>query len=198
MINLLIHQYMGFGMDHYRRSGFDLLYEALQDRFAGPGVSVRRPGKWNWHAAEDAVFDVRHLRHDARVIGIGYSYGGYNIVEYAREMQKHGVRIDHLFLLDAVWRGNLARYSWLARSASLITRWCDKKLVVPDNVDAVTSWRQENNQPMGHRIKLEDPAKTFHQDILLSGHVKHNDVEDQMYIHGAIIAGITRIVEDHA
>lgn len=110
---------------------------------------------------------------------VGFSYGGYSAVLLCRELQRLGVRVNHLYLIDAVarpWRrvGSLRslidHYWWIS---------------VPRNVWQVTSWRQQINYPRGHKIVCESRATTHNQYTL---NVPHSQADDNDQVHATILS----------
>lgn len=83
----------------------------------------------------------------------GYSYGGMTAANFARELRRRGVEVNHMVLCDAVYR-HWYRLGWWR---SFFSWWSIK---IPDNVKRVTQFRQRESLPMGHKIKVNHPGRT--------------------------------------
>ncbi len=105
------------------------------------------------------------------VVLIGYSYGGWTAVLLCRELKRRGFAVDHLVLIDAVWR-------WQQRLASISSLFDGHQIAVPDNVKRVTSWRQKVSKPMGHPIVGDEKRITIDRRTLNVAHLYADDVPE--------------------
>lgn len=99
----------------------------------------------------------------------GYSYGGYTSVLLCRELEKRGIEVENLVLIDAVWRW----HDWLASFQSLFS---NHEIRIPVNVKEVLAYRQQRNKPSGHDVVVDD-SMTQIEEIFLN--VTHAFMDDQ-------------------
>ena len=109
--------------------------------------------------------------YDPTIVSIGYSWGGYSAVLFARELQKRGLTIDHLLLCDAVWRSSFM----IGYPLSLTDLFTIK---IPSNVKNLYTWRQTANTPRGSNIKLEDEGFTNWVSDEVLPHIEHQHIDD--------------------
>ncbi len=83
----------------------------------------------------------------------GYSWGGMSSANFARELRRRGVEVNHMVLSDAVYR----HWYWLGQWRAFVSAW---SIRIPDNVHRVTQFRQRESLPMGHEIKVDNPGRT--------------------------------------
>lgn len=111
---------------------------------------------------------------------IGYSYGAQTGVLLCRELQRRGIKVKHLFLIDAIARPRPR----IGSLRSLLDWFC---ICIPQNVRRVTSWRQRVSKPSGHRI-FTDMVHTAHVANTLN--VPHAQADDQKEVHDEILASL--------
>lgn len=83
----------------------------------------------------------------------GYSWGGMTAANFARELRRRGIPVNHIVLCDAVYR----HWYWLGQWRAFVSAW---SIRIPENVHKVTQFRQRKSLPMGHAIKADNPGKT--------------------------------------
>jgi len=84
----------------------------------------------------------------------GYSWGGMTAANFARELRRRGMPVNHIVLSDAVYR----HWYWLGQWRAFVSAWAIR---IPDNVRKVTHFRQRQSMPMGHDVKADNPGKTL-------------------------------------
>lgn len=145
--------FSGFLQREDRPSGFLRLFADLNRLHAGPTTRVELRS-WRDDAARLAEF-VFLLRNgeSPRITLYGYSWGGAAAIEFAGELRRRGLIVEHLVLCDAVYRHRYALGQWRA-----LVPW--SRLVVPENVRRVTWFRQRQSLPRGHEVVAADAAAT--------------------------------------
>lgn len=83
----------------------------------------------------------------------GYSWGGMSAANFARELRRRGIAVNHMVLSDAVYR----HWYWLGQWRAFVSLF---SIRIPENVRQVTQFRQRESLPMGHRVKADNPSKT--------------------------------------
>lgn len=90
-------------------TGMDRMAGALRDR----GIPAEAVGHLAWRSTVDRILEARAKGSPGPIVLVGHSQGGNNIIDMARELEKHSVRVDLLvtlapFLQDPV-PANVAR-----------------------------------------------------------------------------------------
>jgi len=101
----------------------------------------------------------------------GYSWGGMTAANFARELKRRGIEVNHMVLCDAVYR----HWYWLGQWRAFVSLW---SIQVPDNVLRVTQFRQKENYPRGHKVTADNPGRTDLGPIHWLG-VDHCWMDDQ-------------------
>jgi len=83
----------------------------------------------------------------------GYSWGGMSAANFARQLRRRGLAVNHIVLCDAVYR----HWYWAGQWRAFVSAWAIR---IPDNVHQVTQFRQKESLPMGHAIKADNPGLT--------------------------------------
>jgi pimeloyl-ACP methyl ester carboxylesterase len=84
-------------------TGMDAVAETLQAR----GVRAEAIGHLAWKSAVEKILEARKAGRTGPIVLVGHSQGGNNVIDMARELAPHKVRVDLLitlapFLQDAV------------------------------------------------------------------------------------------------
>jgi thioesterase domain-containing protein len=163
--------FTGYMQTEGRVTGVVELYHDIRQACNCP-ESVLHLRSWRddaWQVAEH-IWRMR----PRRIVLIGYSYGGYTATLVARELNARGVVVDALLLCDAVWRTRAS----IASPLSLFSRWT---IDVPPNVRRLWSWRQMNNLPAGHQLKIAASTEIMHGEMVPN--VRHQYMDDYHVFH---------------
>ncbi len=76
-------------------TGMDAMAETLQ----GKGVKAEAFGHLAWRSIAARIVKARAAGRSGPIVLVGHSQGGNNIIDIARELEKHGVRVDLLITL---------------------------------------------------------------------------------------------------
>ena len=76
-------------------TGMDVIAETLR----GKGIEAEALGHLAWKSTVSKILDERAAGRTGRIVLVGHSQGGNNIIDIARELEKHGVRVDLLITL---------------------------------------------------------------------------------------------------
>jgi hypothetical protein len=76
-------------------TGMDAMAETLQ----GKGIKAEALGHLAWRSTAAKIVKQRAAGRTGRIVLVGHSQGGNNIIDIARELEKHGVRVDLLITL---------------------------------------------------------------------------------------------------
>jgi thioesterase domain-containing protein len=109
-----------------------------------------------------------------KIVIAGYSWGGYSATVLARELAKHGRKVDQMVLCDAVYRHNY----WLGNWRALCPL---SKIKIPKNVKEVSWFKQQKNYPRGHRIIAESDTTKINKPFELM--FKHQRCDDSYLVH---------------
>ena len=166
-----INCFNGYTQGSRWRTGVGRIHREILSTCSGPDTFVNL---CSWRDDVSQLADTIHEWSDdeRRVVCIGYSYGGYTAVLLCRELEKRGIEVAHLLLIDAVWR----YWSKIASPGSLFE---NHKIVVPGNVKKVTSWRQRKGKPYGHPVVVNE-SKTATDFRTLN--VAHAYADDQLSV----------------
>ena len=174
----LIIGFNGHGQSARTRTGIGKLLKSL-----GQERDKRDTWLFAWrHDTPTLAVWISNTRPQCPISIIGYSYGGYTAVLLCRELRRMGLKVDHLYLIDAVAR----KRPKIGAIRSLLDRiwWVE----VPNNVKQVVSWRQQFNKPSGHKIVVNSRTTEFEQTFL---YVPHSQMDDCREIHARILADLT-------
>lgn len=131
---------------------------------------------WNDDWKEIAAFIKLVSVHPVRVRIRGYSWGGDGAVELCAELEKLGISVEHLILVDAVYRSNLLP-TWIPLNPlSLLSI---PKIKIPANVARVQWLYQRMNKPAGHVPVAMGSQTTIEPGIKLNlSHADMDEAED--------------------
>lgn len=113
--------------------------------------------RWNdkvWNQAE-LIKRIAQFSGVKPIINVyAYSWGGQTAANFARELRRRGLTVNRMVLTDAVYRhtgivGNLGNWRVLAT-------WFP--IVIPDNVNRVSWFRQYECFPRGHDLVCSKPG----------------------------------------
>lgn len=105
-----------------------------------------------------------------------YSWGSSTAMDFARALQRRGMKIDAMVLSDPVFR-----HWWILRRWTSLLSWMTLK--VPANVGKVHWYRQRNNRPCGHDLVAENAlATTIYPAKVLEG-IEHQYMDDAWLFH---------------
>lgn len=184
MIDHWIHVVTGKHQTRATRTGMHELWFELRDMSsAGTCVQV---DSWNENWADMAEF-LNAYTTDAPVIDlIGYSFGGDAACDFAGHLDRLGLAVRNLYLVDAVYRNDFFPSYIPAEFTSLLPT---SKLHIPGNVAQVEWWYQRNALPMGH-----EPVKKPGSATKISPGTKldrlHSQMDDVKEIHQAFLRAV--------
>ena len=173
----LVVGFNGHGQHARRNTGVGKLLATIEACNCG-----YEPWLFTWrHNSKTLAVWLHNSRPNRRIVLIGFSYGGYTAVLLARELEKLGVDIDHMYLIDAVARPRPRVGSF--RSLMDLCWW----IKVPHNVKQLTNWRQSVSRPSGHKV-VADFRYTKHDPYTL--YVPHTQMDDHARVHATILADL--------
>ncbi len=73
--------------------------DAIAATLRGKGIEAEALGHLEWKSTVSKILDARAAGRTGRIVLVGHSQGGNNIIDIARELEKHGVRVDLLITL---------------------------------------------------------------------------------------------------
>lgn len=145
----------GFQQKSGTINGTVRIWDALRRITASRRDAVVEQHSWNADFADLAERIVKLQPMDGRpVVNIyGYSWGGMSAANFAAELRRRGVNVNHMVLSDAVYR----HWYWLGWWRAFAP-W--RSIVIPDNVRQVTAFVQRQSWPRGHRITPANAKRT--------------------------------------
>lgn len=168
----------GFGQREGHLTGLEILHTLIRKKCSGvESIALLKSWNDNTNDVAERIWRMRRIGGTPRVVLIGFSYGGYTAVLIAKELQKRGIKVSHLFLVDAVWR--YSRY--FPSFVSLLPFW---RIHIPTNVKKVINWRQYVSKPKGHKIVV-DPDHTEHEEHTLD--VIHSYCDDHPDVYQRVL-----------
>lgn len=183
----------GFNQSHGSDgTGLDDLHHYLHSEYSSRNCMVTLKN-WNDNFRSlAATINRNRFRQQTRVFVISYSWGtGNGAVSLALELQRHGIRVSHLFSIDGVYK------PWFPLPVrSLFSRWNPLAPVIKvPNTDMITYWRQTTSRPMGHEIRGDENCvmcpgndedgvipKTCHQNMDVSPEI-HASIRSSLGRH---------------
>ena len=127
---------------------------------------------------------------------IGYSWGGFSATLLAGELKERGIKVREMLLCDAVYRHSYKLGHWRAMAGN-------SKIVIPDNVQEVRWFRQQNKRirpffkgrlnpywwiwPAGHDVVAEDRLKTLIHPPRILNQYEHTYIDDAFEFHNAAV-----------
>ena len=145
----------GFRQEHGRATtGVDEIWSQLHREHVGPDCAVHLKSWDDDFRALAALIDKERDKVNDRnphVEIIAYSWGvGVGAINLARELSQYGIDNIRIFSIDGVYRSRFMSFHW--RSMLPRRTHFAPAIKVPQNVRAVTYWRQERNLPQGHKF----------------------------------------------
>lgn len=156
-----------------RLSGIEKIEDAIHRQCNGDSTRVLLKS-WRDSPADVAqrIWNRCPEGHQPAVVIIGYSYGGYTAVLLARELEKRGLKVETMLLIDPVWR-------WAARWPSLLSWLEGWEIKVPSNVRKLYGWTQKVDTPAGHKIVPSGSTISDIQTLMRA----HNIMDDAMEVY---------------
>jgi len=92
------------------------------------------------------------------VVIIAYSWGVAASQRLSYELRRRTIRVKHILSCDGVYK----HWHWIGQWRVRVVKYCPDAfpIWIPDNVDRVTSLRQNQSWPTGHVIKAVDEVAT--------------------------------------
>lgn len=176
----------GFGSHEGRSDGVERLQDRLHRKFSNETTRVLLRN-WNDSATYLAhrIDNWKDKKRPPIIILIGHSYGGFACTEIAAELQKVGLLVDLMFLIDAVWRPGVR-----ASLLSLLAWW---KIMIPANVKKAFAWRQNISKPAGQELVLLSKETELQETSKMQ--VPHTKMDDLQGIWDVVEKEITYIKE---
>ncbi len=153
----------GYMQSEARLSGIEQLQHKIHTQCSSPTTRVLLK---SWRDSPDDLAERiwrSQPHHPPGIVVIGYSYGGCTAIALCEELERRGLDVEHLLLLDAVWRP----WHLIPSLLSLLKLWV---LKVPSNVGTCYSWTQTLTKPSGHTVQVDRDATTLHRCTLNVGH----------------------------
>ena len=173
----------GFLQNRGGDNGMVSLWKSLHMMYSNYSTRVEL-AHWNsdWRAHAECINRMCGDQQGKIVIA-GYSWGGYSSTLLARELAKHGRKVQQMVLCDAVYRH---RY-WLGNWRAM---WPYSKIEIPANVSEVTWFRQKQNYPRGHKLKPESDTTIIHRPLELKKN--HAKCDDSYLVHKEVFKSCQR------
>lgn len=147
------------------------LWDLLRTRHSSATSAVRLC-PWNTNWSHEAEFVFRLSNGDPpRVVVCAYSWGaGWGAMELARQLERRGLDVQSMVLIDPVYRHCYSLGQWRA-----LVPW--SQIRVPANVHEVHWFRQAVSRPAGHDLVAESTGTVIHPSVVLR--VDHVHMDDQ-------------------
>lgn len=159
----------GLGQDEGDPTGIHQIRRDILLPLEQFGIDVEPVRRWDEDWEKLAI--RAKLDGVTEVISIAYSWGaGWATPKLCRELQKQGIDVSRVVLIDPVYRPGWAPAKWPANIfgfRALIPGWA--KISIPDNVALVVGIRQTSSLPMGHAIRHH--GRTFHLPAVTANHL---------------------------
>ena len=161
------------------------LWKSLHLMFSSFNTRVEL-AHWNsdWRAHAEFVDRMCADQHASIVIA-GYSWGGYSSTLLARELGKHGRKVQRLVLCDAVYRHKY----WLGNWRALCPF---SRIKVPANVEEAIWFRQKQNFPRGHNLKPESDTTVIRAPQELD--FRHEKMDESYRYHRDVFRECQRVM----
>ena len=104
------------------------------------------------------IFRLSPERSQPEVIIIAYSWGVAASQRLSYELRRRSIRVKHFLSCDGVYKHWHTLGNWRVR----VVKWYPDAfpIWIPENVDQVTQFRQNQSWPAGHVIKAVNPGRT--------------------------------------
>lgn len=161
-----------------RLSGLEKIEDAIHRQCNGDDTRVLLKS-WKDSPADLAsrIWNRCPEGHQPAIVVIGYSYGGYTAVLLARELDKRGLKVEMMLLIDPVWRP----FTWIPSVLSMLGWWT---IDVPSNVRSLHAWHQNVDLPSGHTL-IVDHKTLCSEDTL---NVSHQHIDDAPVVFNRAMA----------
>ena len=173
----------GFLQNRGGDNGMVSLWKSLHMLYSNYATRVEL-AHWSsdWRAHAECINRMSDDR-EAEIVIAGYSWGGYSSTLLARELAKHGRKVQQMVLCDAVYRHKYTLGNWRAM-------WPYSKIEIPANVREVTWFRQKRNYPRGHKLVPESDTTIIHNPTELK--YKHGKMDDSYLFHKEVFKACHR------
>ncbi len=173
----------GFLQNRGDDNGMVSLWKSLHVMYSSYSTRVEL-AHWNsdWRAHAECINRMSDDQR-AKVVIVGYSWGGYSATLLARELSKHGRKVQQMVLCDAVYRH---RY-WLGNWRAMCPL---SKIKIPANVEEVTWFKQKQNYPRGHKLKPESDTTKIHSPQELKK--THQKMDESYLFHKEVFKSCLR------
>ena len=173
----------GFLQNRGDDNGMVSLWKSLHVMYSSYSTRVEL-AHWNsdWRAHAECINRMSDDQQ-AKVAVVGYSWGGYSATLLARELAKHGRKVQQMVLCDAVYRHNYWLGNWRAMCPL-------SKIKIPANVEEVTWFKQQQNYPRGHKLKPESDTTKINSPMELK--YKHQKCDDSYVFHKEVFKACHR------
>lgn len=78
---------------------FSLGMDSMAQQLQAKGIKAEAIGHLEWRSAVSKIVDARAAGETGPLVLVGHSQGGNNIIDMARELQKHNIPVDLLIAL---------------------------------------------------------------------------------------------------
>lgn len=151
----------GLGKPRFTNTGLVKCQRELSKQV--PASTVVELYRWDHY---ERILDDLERWEPQEIVFIGHSYGTSCLAFVSEKMQEiwPNVRIDDFLSTDGVWREDIDRIDRDSLSD-------DHKIIIPNNVDRLYTWRQRKGPIRGHGFEIKPPT-TWEVDIWV-GNSKH-------------------------
>ena len=143
-----------------------------------------RPWNSDWSAVAEHVWLLgQHYDAEILVNVYAYSWGvGWGAVQFARELQKRSLRVQHLVSSDGVYRhpNLLLRWTLLLKRTVRFA----PVIRIPGNVNFVHPFHQTESRPQGHRLVVEGTT-IISESVRCGG--SHSYMDEHKRFHAACL-----------
>jgi hypothetical protein len=78
---------------------FSLGMDSMAEQLQAKGIKAEAIGHLEWRTAVSKIIEERRAGETGPLVLVGHSQGGNNVIDMARELQKHNISVDLLITL---------------------------------------------------------------------------------------------------
>lgn len=198
---VIITCYSGFLQNEarYTSNGMQMLVEnlrCLQCDFWPHVRTYYRPWNYNVRAMARLACSIVD-GGDYEIVTIGYSYGANACLWYCRELQRLGMEVSQVVLVDPVKRSRwlpkpLPSPSSMFRSRNLPLCGPWPRFNFSSNVRRLTHWNQRVDLPQGHSVLQNNDERKGKTVVDGTGHTK---MDNHLFVQADCIGLVENAVE---
>lgn len=169
----LVVCFSGFGDALVGEGGISVLVKRIKKETDNT-TAVAFTWNTNIHAVADFIERWKHQHKNSQISMAAHSYGCLTAINVAILLWSKNIRVQSMFLSDAVWR----RWQYIVSVFSPKGRG---ELIVPMGVANLYSWYQTETRIRGARLRRECPNLTewhFHRHVEGTKHTEMDSLPD--------------------